>query len=64
MPSIAGRTWEEMRRYMDIIDLDGVPLRLLNLEGLLLTKQGARPKDQLDAAVLRQALAARDTSDG
>jgi len=57
MPSVAGRTWEEMRAFIETIDLDGVPLRLLNLEGLLLTKQGARPKDQLDAAVLRQALA-------
>jgi hypothetical protein len=30
----------------ETIDLDGTPLPLLNLEGLLLTKQGARPKDQ------------------
>ena len=29
----------------------------LNLEGLLLTKQGQRPKDQMDAALLSQALA-------
>jgi len=58
MPSIAGHSWDEMRSYIQIIDLDGVPLKLLNLEGLLRTKQGARPKDQMDAAVLRQALAA------
>jgi ABC-type glycerol-3-phosphate transport system substrate-binding protein len=57
MPSIAGRSWQEMTRYIQTVDLDGVPLRLLNLEGLLVTKQGARPKDQLDAALLRQALA-------
>jgi hypothetical protein len=31
-------------------------LPLLNLEGLLLTKQGARPKDQMDAALLSRAL--------
>lgn len=64
MPTIAGRTWEEMRKYIEVIDLDGVPLRLLSLEGLLLTKQGMRPKDQLDAAVLQQALAALRKSDG
>jgi len=57
MPSIAGHTWEEMRPFIQSLDLDGIPLKVLNLEGLLLTKQGARPKDQLDAAVLRQALA-------
>ena len=46
-----------MQQYIESIDLDGVPLRLLNLEGLLKTKQGARPKDQMDAALLRQAIA-------
>lgn len=58
MPSIAGRTWQEMKPFIQSIDLDGVELKLLNLEGLLLTKQGARPKDQLDAALLRQAIQA------
>ena len=46
-----------MQIYIETIDLDGVPLHVLNLEGLLLTKQGARPKDQMDASILRQALA-------
>jgi hypothetical protein len=58
MPSIAGRSWEEMRRYVEVVDLDGVPLRVLSLEGLLLTKQGLRPKDQMDAAVLASAIEA------
>jgi hypothetical protein len=57
MPSIGGHSWQEMRRHIETIDLDGVPLPLLNLEGLLLTKQGQRPKDQMDAALLRKALA-------
>lgn len=56
MPSIAGHTWNEMRLHIETVDLDGIALRLLNLEGLLLTKQGTRPKDQMDAALLRQAL--------
>ena len=56
MPSVAGHSWEEMQQYIETIDLDGVPLRLLNLEGLLLTKQGERPKDRMDASILRQAL--------
>lgn len=56
MPSIAGHTWQEMQPHIGTVELDGVPVRLLNLEGLLLTKQGARPKDQADAVLLRQAL--------
>lgn len=58
MPSIAGHPWEEMRGYIETLDLEGVPLKILNLEGLLLSKQGARPKDQMDAALIRQALQA------
>jgi len=57
MPSVAGHSWEEMQQYIETIDLDGVALRVLNLEGLLLTKQGKRPKDEMDASILRQALA-------
>lgn len=34
MPSIAGHAWDEMRQHIETIDLDGIPLRLLNLEGL------------------------------
>lgn len=57
MPSIAGHSWQQMRGHIETIDLEGVPLPLLNLEGLLKTKQGQRPKDQMDAALLNQALA-------
>lgn len=57
MPSVAGHSWESMQQYVETVDLDGVPLRVLNLEGLLLTKQGKRPKDQMDASILEQALA-------
>jgi len=32
-------------------------VRVLSLEGLLLTKQGMRTKDMADAAVIRKALA-------
>ena len=56
MPSVCGRSWEELKPYVETTHLDGIPLRILNMEGLLLTKQGNRPKDQLDASILRQAL--------
>jgi hypothetical protein len=57
MPSIAGHTWDDMRGYIQTVDFDGTALQLLNLEGLLLTKQGLRPKDQMDAEMIKLALA-------
>lgn len=56
MPSIAGLSWEEMRPHIIGMTIDEVPIRVLDLEGLLKTKQGARPKDQMDAAVIAEAL--------
>jgi hypothetical protein len=58
MPSVAGHSWDEMRAYINTVNLDGISLRVLNLQGLLLSKRGMRPKDQMDADLLRQALAA------
>lgn len=58
MPSIAGRSWQEMAPFIERIQLDDVPIAILNLEGLLATKQGARPKDQMDAAAIRAAIEA------
>jgi hypothetical protein len=40
------------------LDLGGEQVPVLDLEGLLKTKQGLRPKDQADVAVLRRALEA------
>ena len=56
MPSVAGLSWAELQPHVTRIDLDGVSIRVLDLVGLLKTKQGVRPKDQLDAAVIRAAL--------
>lgn len=56
MPSVGGRSWEEMSSYVETVDLEGTPLRVLSLEGLPLTKQGMRPKDPMDAAVIQHAL--------
>ena len=38
------------------IDFEGVPVRTLNLEGLLKTKQTSRDKDRLDRLILERAL--------
>jgi len=56
MPSIAGFGWAEMAAHIVAMTIDGTPVRVLDLPGLLKTKQGARPKDQMDAAVITEAL--------
>ena len=56
MPAVAGLTWAELRSHVMDMDIDGVRVRVLDLAGLLKTKQGVRPKDQMDAAVIRAAL--------
>lgn len=58
MPSIAGLSWEQMRPHITHVDIDGTQVPLLDLPGLLKTKQGVRPKDQLDAQVLMAAIEA------
>jgi predicted nucleotidyltransferase len=58
LPAACGVPWEALRDFIEQVDIDGVPIRILSLEGLLRTKSGARPKDQADAAAIRRALAA------
>ena len=36
--------------------IEGQPIKVLDLPGLLKTKQGQRPKDQMDAAVIAAAI--------
>jgi hypothetical protein len=58
MPSACGHSWAELERYIEELSLDGVPIRVLGLEGLLLTKQGMRDRDKADANVLARAIEA------
>ncbi|MDP1613923.1 MAG: hypothetical protein Q8M11_22905 [Sulfuritalea sp.] len=57
MLNACGETYESLQRHAETIDLDGVPVRTVNLQGLLLTKQTARDKDIADRMVLERALA-------
>jgi predicted nucleotidyltransferase len=57
MFNACGETYESLLPYAVTIDLDGVPVRTLGLEGLLKTKQSVRDKDRLDREVLERALA-------
>jgi hypothetical protein len=58
MLTAGGETYASLAPYAVTIDLDGVPVRTVNLEGLLRTKQTGRPKDAADRAVLERALEA------
>lgn len=51
-----GHDYEALKDHVEIIDLDGIPIRTIDLEGLLLTKQTARDKDVMDRIVLERAL--------
>lgn len=62
MPSIAGLSWEQMRPHIMHVDIDGMQVPLRDLPGLLKTKQGVRPKDQMDAQVLAAAIQALRSS--
>lgn len=56
MLNACGQTYETLKPYAETIDLDGVPVRTVNLEGLLLTKRTNRDKDAADRIVLEKAL--------
>ncbi len=51
-----GQTYDTLRQFAETIDLDGIPVRTVNLEGLLLTKQTLRDKDAADRVILERAL--------
>lgn len=57
MLNACGETYETLKQYAETVDLDGLPIRTINLEGLLLTKQTMRDKDVSDRAILARALA-------
>lgn len=56
MFSACGESIESLHDHIVSIDLDGVPLRTLDLEGLLKTKRTSRDKDKLDQVILERAL--------
>ena len=58
MLNACGETYETLEPFAETIDLDGLPIRTINLEGLLRTKQTTRDKDVADRIILERALAA------
>ena len=57
MLNACGETYETLKHHAETIDLDGVPIHTINLEGLLRTKQTMRDKDVADRKILERALA-------
>jgi hypothetical protein len=55
---IGGETYETLQQFAETIDLDGIPVRTVSLEGLLRTKQTMRDKDIADRTVLERAIEA------
>ncbi|MDQ1362770.1 MAG: hypothetical protein QG652_630 [Pseudomonadota bacterium] len=51
-----GENYETLSPYVEIVDLDGIPVKTLSLEGLLRTKQSDRDKDRMDRMVIMKAL--------
>ncbi len=52
-----GETYESLKSYIEVVDLDGIPVKTLSLQGLIKTKQSRREKDTLDRIVLERAIA-------
>lgn len=56
MLNACGETYETLKKYAETVDMDGLPIRTINLEGLLRTKQTLRDKDISDRIILERAL--------
>ncbi len=56
MLNACGQSYESLKSYAETVELDGIPIRTINLEGLLLTKRTMRDKDISDRIVLERAL--------
>lgn len=56
MLNACGETYDTLQQYAVTVDLEGIPVRTVSLEGLLRTKQTMRDKDAADRRVLERAL--------
>ena len=51
-----GETYETLQPYLVKIEIEGVPIATLNIEGLLKTKTAYRDKDRIDSEALGRLL--------
>jgi predicted nucleotidyltransferase len=52
-----GETYASLQPHAVTVDLDGIPVRTLDLAGMLKTKQSERERDRMDRFALERALA-------
>lgn len=57
MFNACSESFESLRKFEEVIEVEGVPIRTINLEGPLKTKQTVRAKDAVDRLVIERALA-------
>ena len=50
----AGHSFEELRAHLQMVTFDGIPIRTLDIDGMLMTKQTSRDTDIPDRKRLRQ----------
>lgn len=56
MLNACGETYDSLKQFAITVDLEGIPVRTVSLEGLLRTKKTMRDKDIADRHVLERAL--------
>lgn len=56
MLNACGETYDTLKQYAVTVDLEGIPVRTVSLQGLLRTKQTMRDKDVADRHILERAL--------
>ena len=56
MLNACGETYETLKQFAETVDMDGLLICTINLEGLLRTKQTMRDKDVTDLIILERAL--------
>ena len=58
-----GETYASLQPHAVTIDLDGIPVRTLDLAGMLKTKQSARDRDRMDRFALERAIAEQNKTE-
>lgn len=58
MFNACGQTYDSLSRMVQTTEIDGIEVKTISLEGLLLTKQTVREKDVQDRLVLERAISA------
>ena len=56
MSNACGETYDTLKQYAITVDLEGIPVQTVSLEGLLRTKRTMRDKDASDRHILERAL--------